>query len=300
MEAEMKRYGLIGNPISKSLSPSLFQAGYNGTLSYELIEAEEFETSWRRFLEEYDAINVTAPFKEMAFSQAVMLAKNGYGSVSGPCFKTGASNLVVKADDGIHAHNTDFTGVILSVAEALFPGIVQECYGFFGEKAYIKIHQFVKQNLQEYYGRKPQALIVGCGGAGKAAAVAASEMGYTTVLMNRTESKAREYALDVSEYGFIVDPISDFKAAFRECELIIYTLPESIPDIALLSEEDYRGESSKPKVLLEANYKTPSFRQREGLNYVSGRQWLLYQAITGYGIMTGKTPDFQAMASAVK
>lgn len=295
----MSKFGLIGDPIKTSLSPKLFNAGYQGELSYELIEGGDFETSWRRFLEEYDAINITAPFKELAYSQAIMLARNGYGSISGPCLKIGATNLVVKSD-GIHAHNTDFSGIILSVAEAMFPGIIDECYRTFGERAHIKIHQFVKQNIDEYYGEKPQALIVGCGGAGRAAAVAAAEMGFSTVLMNRTEAKAQQFALEVPEYGFIVDPISDFKAAFRECDLVIYTLPMGIDAIKELSEEDYSGDNSRGKILLEANYKNPVFGEYKGLKYISGRNWLLYQAITGYGLMTGKTPDAKAMEAAIK
>lgn len=291
----MDKFGLIGDPISTSLSPKLFAAGYGGRLPYELIEGAEFETSWKRFLSEYKAINVTAPFKELAFAQAVCLAKNGYGTVSGPCLKTGATNLLVKSEGKINAYNSDFTGIILSVAEAMFPGLVRECYNAFGNRGYIKIHQFVRQNLEEYWqGTKPQALIVGCGGAGKAAAVAAAEMGFSTVLMNRSEAKARSFALSLPEYGFIVDPFSDFTAAFKECELVIYTLPMGIGEVGQIED------TGKGKIVLEANYKTPVLDKEFRYTYISGRKWLLYQALTGYGLMSGQTPDFGAMEEAVK
>lgn len=296
----MDRFGLIGDPIATSLSPRLFTAGFGGKYPYDLIEGSIFEESWRRFLDGYKAINVTAPYKEFAFAQAVTLAKNGYGTVSGPALKIGATNLVVKAADGIHAHNSDFTGIILSVAEAIFPGLVGQCYGMFGETAYVKIHQYVRQNIEEHYGQKPQALILGTGGAGKAAAVAAAEMGFSTILMNRTEGKAQQFALSLPEYGFIVDPISDFKGAFRECDLVIYTLPMAIDGIGQLDDDDYRGSGSRRKILLEANYKTPAFSPREDCLYVSGRTWLLYQALTGYGLMSGEVPDFAAMDNALK
>ena len=45
----MKKFGLIGDPIAHSLSPSLFRAGYGGKYPYELIEGASFESSWRRF-----------------------------------------------------------------------------------------------------------------------------------------------------------------------------------------------------------------------------------------------------------
>ena len=59
-------------------------------------------------------------------------------------------------------------------------------------------------------------------------------------------------------------------------------------------------------VILEANYKTPSFSgaamdriNAAGCRYVSGRKWLLYQAITGYLRLTGRQPDCGAMSEAI-
>lgn len=308
----MPKFGLIGNPIAKSLSPSLFKAGYKGRHSYDLIEGKVFEKSWSRFLEDYDGINVTVPFKEDAFNQAVSLARDGYGTVSGPCFKIKATNLLVKTENGIEAHNSDFTGIILTIAEELFPGIVKECYARFGSRAYIKIHQFARQNLLSQYRQQPQALIVGCGGAGRAAAVAAAEMGYSAVLMNRTLKKAQDIAAELPEYGFLADPLTDFKAAFRECDLIIYTLPVKLSEIDKLSPEDFRGEDNgTQKIILEANYKEPAFssflnsgpdagRHIFDCRYISGLNWLLYQAVTGYGILCGEEPDINAMAEIIQ
>ena len=66
----MSKFGLIGDPIATSLSPLLFNAGYSGELEYDLIEGNDFDASWKRFLDEYDGINVTSPFKEKAFRKA--------------------------------------------------------------------------------------------------------------------------------------------------------------------------------------------------------------------------------------
>lgn len=302
-----KRFGLIGSPISTSLSPTLFRAGYDGRYPYDLIEGDNFLTSWKRFLDDYTAINVTAPFKEDAFAQALGLAHDGYGSISGPCFKIRATNLLVKTPQGIEAHNSDFTGIILSIAETYFPGLIAQCYQSYGPRGYVKVHQFFRDNVLELFSQKPQALVIGCGGAGKAAAVAAAEMGFATVLMNRTHSKAQAIASELPEYGFLADPISDFRAAFKECDLVIYTLPMALDEIKILSESDFRGEGAvRPKVVLEANYKTPSFirgsidlMEKSGCKYISGRQWLLYQALTGYGLMTGEEPSLAAMEKAL-
>ena len=62
----MIKFGLIGHPIGHSASPALFAKAYGGRWQYDLIEGEDFEASWQRFLDEYQAINITAPFKETA------------------------------------------------------------------------------------------------------------------------------------------------------------------------------------------------------------------------------------------
>lgn len=299
----MNQFGLIGDPISKSLSPMLFDAGYHGKYAYNLIEGADFNASWETFLKDYAGINVTAPFKELAFRKA--------GMMTACCQKIGAANILVKTDEGLMADNSDFTGIILSVAEAYVPGVVREMYAAFGPNAHIKVHQYARQAISMLFSRKPQALIVGCGGAGKAAAVAAAELGFDTALMNRTAQKAQSLADSLPEYGFIVDQLTDFRAAVRECDLVIYTLPVKLDGLDSLTGEDFEGEDRyqfpRPgKVILEANYKTPSFSGKilsdinaRGAQYVPGQRWLLYQALTGYARLTGEAPDFAAMESAM-
>ncbi len=295
----MNKFGLIGDPIAKSMSPALFGAGYKGKYTYDLIEGSDFGTSFKIFEDRYKGINVTAPFKEDAFRRA-----NLYTSY---CQKIGASNLLVKTPDGILADNSDFTGIILSIAEAYMPGLVKQFCAKYSDNVHIKVHQYLKQALTMLFSRKPQALIVGCGGAGRAAAVAAAELGFDTALMNRTTEKAQKIADEMPEYNFIVDQMADFRAAVKECDLIIYTLPMKIDTIDTLNAADFEGEDRykwpRPaKVIFEANYKNPSFSgdvlkclHEGGAQYISGRKWLLYQALTGYSKFTGKLPDLDAM-----
>ena len=113
---------------------------------------------------------------------------------------------------------------------------------------------------------------------------------------------------DMPEYGFIPDPIKDFKEAVKECDLIIYTLPMALPEIAEFTADDFSGEGAcEGKVIFEANYKNPSFDEiaqaklaaADGI-YIPGEKWLLYQALTGYPYMTGLTPDLAAMEAVLK
>ena len=132
--------------------------------------------------------------------------------------------------------------------------------------------------------------------------MAAAELGFATVLMNRTPEKAQAFADALPEYGFLVDPLSDFAGAVKECDLVIYTLPVALEEIAGLSADDLVSTNGAGKRILEANYRQPSFdgaaqfkTAAAGGEYLHGRRWLLYQALAGYGLMTGRTPDLDAL-----
>lgn len=245
------KYGLIGHPIAHSLSPALFKAGYDGRYPYELIETDDFEEAYRRFLDGYDGINVTAPFKERAFAKADIL--------SDECRYIGAANLLVKTPEGIRGYNSDYLGV--------------------------------KMWIENDTVQARKALIVGLGGAGKAAAAAAESAGLETVLMNRTRFNGN------------IRPLSDFRECFREADIIIYNIPTAIPELNDLKDSDFG--TGKAKYVLEANYRNPAFGEalisrmksaNPKARYTSGRTWLLYQAVTGYEIFTGEEPDLAKMS----
>ena len=279
------KFGLIGHPIAHSLSPALFKAGYEGRYPYGLIEGADFEESYIKFLEEYDGINVTAPFKELALAKADILSPE--------CEVVGATNLMVKTSDGIKAYNSDYLGVRMWLSEvavglkSVLPPwpqgegpTTEEWEGFFSDL--LPPRTAVK------------ALIVGLGGAGKAAAAAAESLGMEVIRMNRTvrDDETR--------------PLSDFRECFREADIIIYNIPTTIPELSELSDEDFGD--GKPKFILEANYRNPSFdetllkKMKEAnpmIGYTSGKIWLLYQAVTGYEIFTGEKPDLNKMSAVL-
>jgi len=269
----MHKFGLIGHPIGHSLSPALFKAGYHGKYQYDLIETPDFEKAYKKFLEEYDGINVTAPFKELAIRKADILSEE--------CRLTGATNLLVKTPEGIKAYNSDFLGVQLWL------------------KQIPRLTSFARNDRLPQSDRaledRPTALVVGLGGAGKAAAAAAGSLGMKTVLMNRTQ------------YSPGIKPLSRFREEFRKADIIIYNLPIRIDELGQLTEDDFCP--GKPKHILEANYRDPSFdgaliNRMKAANpdatYTEGLAWLLAQAVTGYEIFTGETPDEEAMRAVIK
>ena len=274
----MMKFGIIGDPVSHSKSPVLFKAAYAGAWPYELIEGSDFETSWKKFLEEYTGINVTAPFKALAFGKADIATV--------ATARIGAANLIVKTPQGTEAHNSDFSGVILSVREALAPGCAPASdETVLGE---------VRDLLPNLYPTRPEAIVIGCGGAGRAAAVAAAEMGFRVRVMNRTYLKAVDLCREMPEMDFEAVPVNRLREAVRRADLVLYTATGPLQGLMDLTEEDYSGQDpyGRPsKLVLEANYKDPSFTggiletlENAGAQYVSGRRWLLYQD-------TGFSPD---------
>ena len=263
----MKKFGLIGHPIAHSLSPALFKAGYDGRYPYELIETPDFNEAYQRFLDEYHGINVTAPFKELAYNKADIISEE--------CRLIGATNLLVKTPEGITAYNSDFLGLL-----------------------------YWLNTLTHYpQSRIEKALIVGLGGAGKAASVAAWKTGLEVILMNRDISKAEDMANRLGS-KCTVRPLADFVKCFNEADIIIYNLPLKLPEIDTISLASTNGK----KILMEANYKNPSFDQNTlnmltgkgiDIEYHSGRTWLLLQALTGYELFTGEKPDLSQMTEQI-
>ena len=223
----MPKFGLIGYPAAGSLSPVLFKAAYSGRYPYEIIEEEDFDKAFKRFLaEDFKAVNITAPHKRAAADAADWRSPD--------VDRLGAANILIKTPSCyVEAFNSD----VLAVARLINGLDVRS------------------------------ALVIGMGGAGKAAFDACLQTGVKSSFLHHDE---------------IGEDIS--------ADLIIYTLPKAVPGI----------ENIKCRYLLEANYLTPACSDLPGVDhYISGKQWLKAQAILGYGLMTGEEPDAEAIASAI-
>ena len=295
----MKRFGLIGHPIAHSLSPALFKAGYAGKYPYELIETADFEEAYNRFLNGYDGINVTAPFKELAYAKADILSEE--------CRIIKATNLLVRTPEGVKAYNSDYLGVRMWLMEAAEGLKRTPPTSWAPPPAARGVARFSTPPQPHSTAR---VLIVGTGGAGKAAAVAAASLGMEVTLMNRSIEKAEAVAGSIAEMnGNIaveVRPMEDFRCCFRKADIVIYNIPSAIPALGELTSEDFNP--GYQKFILEANYRNPSFddtligkmnASNPAASYTDGKVWLLYQALTGYEIFTGEKPDLGSMSAVL-
>jgi Shikimate 5-dehydrogenase len=251
------RFGIVGNPVGHSLSPTLFRAAYpDGRDSYELVLCKAWSDAWRSFCDGFDAVNVTAPFKRDAFESA---AKCDPAS-----FRAQASNVLIRRGELTVACNTDFTGVrnILSRRDVRL--------------------------------RDAGVLVIGCGGAGRAAAIAAVDLECRSVAVaDRTFETAEEFVMRLRDERAEAVALNDgkFAAAFERAGIVVYALPVALKEIIML---DFSG-----KALLEANYRDPALSGVGCGEYVSGREWLLEQAVEGFRLMTGREPDDEAMRKAI-
>lgn len=234
----MKKFALIGHPVAGSLSPLLVKAAYQGRYTYDLVDCERFDDAWQVFLAQYDGINVTAPFKQDAFSRVDVLDPQARA--------TGAVNLVIPCREGYAGYNTDVDGVLMA--------------------------------LQETGLTFADALVVGTGGAARAAVYAMQVLGCSVTVCGRSLEKAA--ALGCRALSFE-------EAASLRPDVIVYTLPGRAPVPA--------GLPVSGAVVLEAEYRIPQLSQARCRLYVSGRRWMLGQAVSGYRLFTGEEPCVEEM-----
>jgi len=97
----MKKYGCIGKKLTHSFSKEIHARFYD--YEYELIELSEEEV--KPFLEkrDFEAVNVTIPYKETVISYLDF--------VSDVAKKIGAVNTIVNKDGKLYGYNTDYYGM---------------------------------------------------------------------------------------------------------------------------------------------------------------------------------------------
>jgi shikimate dehydrogenase len=160
--------GIVGNPVSHSLSPVIHNVwleagGIDGAyVAFAPKDAAGFETlvaAGRAGL--IAGVNVTAPFKEQAFALADEAAATAQ--------MTGSANILVFADGRVRADSADGAGVLYALAE-----------------------QAPKLKLNG-----ASVVMLGAGGAARAGAGALIEAGAALSILNRTRERAEALAADL-------------------------------------------------------------------------------------------------------
>lgn len=257
--ADRKLLAVAGQPILHSLSPVLFRAAYPGQAApafYTRLLAPTAGDALA-FAEETGlaGVNVTAPLKEHVFARL--------GRRDEVAAALGAVNTVVRDGDGLKGFNTDPDGVAGALARA---GV-------------------------DVRGRR--ALVLGAGGAGRAAALALRRLGAEAVLCSRSDGKAAAAAEALSVRAV---PWVDREAALARSDVLVSCLPPGA--------EAIHADRLRPGlVLLEAAYPEPPLSRAaraRGSLVIPGESWLLHQAIPAFRLLTGLEPDAAAMSGTLR
>ncbi len=176
--ASRLRVGLIGDPVAHSFSPRMQQAAFDALkieASYELWHTPAQELVERvHSLCEKDCLgaNVTIPHK-----QAVLPLLDKVDPLAA---RIGAVNTIVRRDSHLHGSNTDA------------PGLLNALY----EHGLGELQSDGSISLREY-----TVILLGAGGAARAAAFAVAEAGVERlVILNRHLERAQLLGEEVQQY----------------------------------------------------------------------------------------------------
>ena len=246
--------GIVGNPVAHSLSPVIHNAW---------LEVAGLDATYAAFAPQDAAgfaalvafgragllagVNVTAPFKEQAFASADVVSETARAS--------GSANILVFRAGQIFADSTDGEGLLRALTHQA-PGLS------------------LKSSI---------VVMLGAGGAARAAVAALSGAGATVRIVNRTRERAEALAADL---GGSVE-VGETATAFAGAALVVNALsvrPELDPSIL-----------HRSTVVMDMTYRPvrTSFlaaAQAAGLTTVDGLAMLIGQAGPSFRAIFGVEP----------
>lgn len=236
------KLAVVGDPIAHSKSPLIFHFMFDAVnieYSFEKIQLHSPEEIRTLFENGYEGVNVTAPFKQSVIPLL--------DELSADAKSIGSVNTIVLKDGKLCGYNTDWLGVTNALHENGIGLIDKKC------------------------------LILGAGGAARAAVYALKSAKASVTVYNRSEEKAKALAEDFKvEYC----SLANLQKTVLDSDILIDTLPAGIE---LLKSDWIR----KDLVVLDASYPNSVYAHREDIQLIGGEHWLLHQAIPAFKIFTG-------------
>ena len=275
----MKRLAVLGHPVSHSRSPAMQNAaladlGLGGEWGYEAIDLEPGEFAERtRGLptEGFVGANVTIPYKEAALALA--------DQASEAAQRIGAANTLSFRGGGIHADNTDASGLL-----AALPGPVE--------------------------GRP--ALVLGAGGSARAAIWALAGQGASVSVWNRTAERADELVRALAHAGEgtrsegRIKPVSVEQIRANGYEVIVNCTAVGMQDEDPFEQLPLEPERfSKGVIVVDLVYAGGESRllreaRARGATAVEGLEVLVRQGADSLRIWTDREPPLDVMRKAAR
>lgn len=264
IDARTEVYGVIGHPVKHSLSPIMHNAAFDAReinavyLAFEIKEGELGRALSGAEALGIRGLNVTIPYKVEIMKYISRLDDTAAS--------LGAVNTVSFRDGETIGYNTDCEGVIRSLRQ------VAEIKDAF-------------------------CLVLGAGGAARAAVYGLKQEGARVVILNRSAEKAEALAKEF------------------ECEYApLSRLTEYAPDILLnttpvgMAPDHERslvppGWLKPSMVVMDAVYNPPETKlikdaRNAGCKVVTGLEWLIYQGAASFRIWRGIEPPVEIMRAA--
>lgn len=254
-------YGIVGHPVAHSLSPRLHNGAYRALgipALYLPFHADSFGDFWLEVVESGNLANlglpllglsVTAPYKEVA------LAVSGASSPRAQHIE--AANTLIYHEEVWEAETTDPEGVVLAL---------------------------------EHGGASPRgkkAAVVGCGGAGKAAAYGLHLAGANVTLVNRNTERGKKAS---AELGMPYLRLADFDPGHFDITVQATALGHHPEDDLAFDPGRLRPGATVIDMVYGGEPTRLVRTARElGHRAIDGREILLYQALGQFRLMTGRT-----------
>ena len=154
-----EKYGVLGSPISHSLSPAIHKAAFNlvgRTADYVLVDTANLVEWFPNHAAEFSGLSLTMPLKEQAFAHSSW--------VDEVAAVTRSINTMVPSADGWRAYNTDPAGIRYAISG------------------------------NNRFSRAKAATIIGTGATARSAAYSLRSLGIAVSVWGRNSESAREIA----------------------------------------------------------------------------------------------------------
>lgn len=257
-----RRAAVLGSPIRHSLSPALHRAAYAELgldWSYDAIEVDE--AGLPGFLADLGP-EWAGLSLTMPLKECVLPLLT---SIDTDAARVRAVNTVLPVPGGWHGTNTDIDGMVTALRAVGCPG-----------------------------GR---GLVLGGGATARSAVAAMQRLGLTslTVVARRRDAAADVAALADAGPVVLLD-WPQAPQALADADVVVSAVPgDAAGELATAAAD-------APGWLLDVSYHpwpTPLAAAWAAARVASGRELLLWQAVEQVRLMTGRSPDPQAMARAL-
>ncbi len=262
VDAATRVYGVVGDPVEHSLSPLMLNAAFRR----EAVNAVFLKLHAKKLQDllacipdiPLSGLSVTMPYKEEIIS-ALEKTDNTTAQI-------GACNTVVRGQNGrLFGFNTDVTGLLAPLEQQM--------------------------NLQ---GAK--VLVLGAGGAAKAAVFGTRARGADVYILNRTPSEGQKLARKAH-----AKTIKRTDLAKMEFDVIINATPIGMGGNGNtpLSEKEIKGRYVFDLVYNPMQTKLLATAKAKGLHIISGIEMFVQQGAQQFQIWTGKPAPIPEMRAVV-